>query len=160
MNPSTVSPRLRRTLLCLVSLGVVHALAPWPGPQWAVMAFLVLGLAPGFASMLTAVLWAAAGGWALEASLRVHPHLGGTALGNMVACLLASWLLVQWPPHTRRPFWGRMAALVLVQALLVHLGVRLACGRHPWGLGWLWALVLIPLWGTLALRLVEPAHRR
>jgi hypothetical protein len=160
MKPTAETPRARRSILCLVALGVLHALAPWPGPQCAVMAFLVLGLAPGFASMLPAVLWAGTAGWILEGSLRLHPHLGGTALGNMLACMAASWLLHQWPPHSRKYFLGRLAGLVLVQTLLVHLCVRLAGGPHPWGLGWVWALVLVPLWGDLALRLVEPAHRR
>ena len=160
MKPTAETPRARRALLCLMGLGLLHALAPWPGPQYAVMAFLVLGLAPGFPSMLSAVLWAAAAGWVLEGSLRLHPHLGGAALGNMLAAMLAAWLLVHWPPHTRKFFLARLAGLVLCQALLVHAFARLASGPHVWGSGWLWALVLVPIWGDAALRLVEPAHRR
>ncbi len=141
-------------------LGAIHYTAPWPGPQAALNAFLVLGLAPGFLSPLAGMAWAAAGGWVLEATLRVYPHLGGTAFGNMLACLLAFSLLVRWPPHALKPYWGRQAVLVLVHALLIHLSVRFAAGPHAWGTGWLWSLVLVPAWATLALRLHPPLHRK
>ena len=122
--------------------------------------FLVLGLAPGFRSPLSGILWAAAGGWVLEGTLRLYPHLGGTAFGNMLACLLAFSLLLRWPPHSLKPYWGRQAALVVLHTLLVHLSVRFAAGPHAWGTGWLWSLLLIPAWATLALRLHPPLHRK
>ena len=50
----------------------------------------------------------------LEGSLRMYPHLGGTAFGNMLVCLLAFSLLLRWPPHALKSYWGRQAALVVV----------------------------------------------
>jgi hypothetical protein len=160
MSNPTGSPKVRRFLLALVTLAAVHLSAPWPGPQAACNIFLVLGLAPSFESPLAGLCWAAASGWVLEATLRLYPHLGGTALGNMAACALAYGLLRRWPPSSVKPFWGRMAALVIIQTILVHLAVRLAAGPHSWGTGWLWALLLVPFWATLALRLHPPTHRR
>jgi hypothetical protein len=154
------APTFRRHLIALGTLVGIHFTAPWPGLQAILHVFLVLGLAPGFASLLQGLLWAAAAGWVLEGTLRVYPHLGGTPLANMVACLLATWLLLQWPPHERKAFWGRQAALVIIHFLLVALATRFAAGPHAWGFSWLWALVAIPAWATLALRLHPPIHRR
>jgi hypothetical protein len=158
-NPSG-APLVRRFLLAILCLGGIHYAAPWPGPQAVLNTFLVLGLAPGFRSPLSGILWAAAGGWVLEGTLRLYPHLGGTAFGNMLACLLAFSLLLRWPPHSLKPYWGRQAALVVLHTLLVHLSVRFAAGPHAWGTGWLWSLLLIPAWATLALRLHPPLHRK
>jgi len=160
MSNPTGSPLVRRFILGFLCLGSIHYAAPWPGPQAVFQSFLVLGLAPGFESPLSGLLWAAAGGWILEGTLRVYPHMGGTAFGNMLACLLAYGLLLRWPPHERNPFWGRQAVLVLIHTLLVHGAVRFAAGPHAWGTGWLWSLILVPLWATLALRLHPPIHRR
>jgi hypothetical protein len=160
MSNPTGTPLVRRYLLALLCLGGIHYTAPWPGPQAVLHSFLVLGLAPGFRSPLAAMLWAAAGGWVLEGTLRVYPHLGGTAFANMLVCLLALGLLLRWPPHERQPYWGRQAALVVVHTLTVHLAVRFTAGPHLWGLGWLWSLLLVPVWATLALRLHPPIHRR
>ena len=154
------APILRRHLLALVSLGCIQLTAPWPGLQAICHVFLVLGLAPGFPSPLQGMFWAAWAGWVLEGTMRVYPHLGGTALGDMLTCLLAVWLLLQWPPHSLKPYWGRQAGLVLVHFLLVTACVRVAAGPHAWGLGWVWAMASIPLWATLALRLHPPLHRR
>ncbi len=154
------APAFRRHAIALVALVGIHFTAPWPGLQAMFHVFLVLGLAPGFPSLLQGLLWSALAGWVLEGSLRVYPHLGGTALGNMVATMLVYWLLLQWPPHSRKPYWGRQAAMVLIHAILVHTTVRIAAGPHTWGFGWLWALVTIPLWASLALRLHPPIHRR
>ena len=123
-------------------------------------AFLVLGLGPGFTSPLIGMAWAAAGGWVLEGTLKMYPHLGGTAFGNMMACLLAFSLVLRWPPHALKPFWGRQAVLVLIHTLLVHFSVVFAAGPHAWGTGWLWSLLLIPVWATLAQRLHPPLHRK
>jgi len=158
-NPSG-APRVRRFLLAVLCLGGIHYAAPWPGPQAVLNAFLVLGLAPGFTSPLAGMAWAAAGGWVLEGTLRLYPHLGGTAFANMLACLLAFSLLLRWPPHSLKPYWGRQAALVLIHTLLVQASVSFAAGLHAWGTGWLWSLVLIPAWATLALRLHPPLHRK
>ena len=160
MSNPTGSPKVRRFIWALLALGAIHYTAPWPGLQGACNAFLVLGLAPGFDSLLAGLCWAAGGGWILEGTLRLYPHLGGTALGNMVACTLAYGLLLRWPPSSLKPFWGRQAALVLIHGLMVHLAVRFAAGPHAWGTGWLWALALVPFWATLALRLHPPIHRR
>jgi hypothetical protein len=78
----------------------------------------------------------------------------------MLACLLAFSLVLRWPPHSLKPYWGRQAALVLVHVLLIHMSVRFAAGAHAWGTGWLWSLFLIPVWATLALRLHPPLHRK
>jgi hypothetical protein len=160
MSNPTGSPLVRRFFLALVCLGGIQLTAPWPGLQAALHAFLVLGLAPGFHSLLSGLLWAAAGGWVLEGTLRVYPHLGGTAFGNLLTVLLAYGLLLRWPPHDRTTYWGRQAVLVVIHTLVVHAAVRFAAGPHAWGMGWLWSLVLIPLWATLALRLHPPLHRK
>ena len=160
MSNPTGTPKVRRFFLALLCLGGIHLTAPWPGPQSILNAFLVLGLAPGFDSPLTGLAYAAAGGWILEGTLRMYPHLGGTALGNMAACFLAYGLLLRWPPSSLKPYWGRTAALVLIHALLVHLAVRFAAGPHAWGTGWIWSLALVPFWATLSLRLHPPIHRR
>ena len=154
------SPVVRRAFITLVTLGGIHFTAPWPGLQGILHVFLVLGLAPGFPTPLQGAFWAAAAGWVLEGTMRVYPHLGGTPLADMLTCLLAYWLLLQWPPHSRKPYWGRQAALVFLHFLLVNLAVRFAAGPHTWGYGWLWSLVTVPLWASLALRLHPPIHRR
>ena len=153
-------PLVRRFLLALICLGAIHFLAPWPGPQAVLHIFLVLGLAPGFRSPLVGMCWAAAGGWVLEGTLRLYPHLGGTPFADMLICLLAFSLALRWPPHTLKPFWGRQAALLVLHTLLANLCVSFASGSHRWGTGWLWSLVLIPAWATLALRLHPPIHRK
>lgn len=162
MTPSTKAahPLLRRALLASVCLGGIHLSSPWPSIQAVFHVLLVLGIAPAFRSPLAAALWAAAAGWLLEGSLRVYPRLGGTPLANMGAALLALGLLQLWPPHRFWPFWGRLSALVLGHALLVHLCVRIAAGPHAWGMGWLWALLTVPLWGSLALWLHRPPQAR
>jgi len=160
MSTPSGTPLVRRFLLAVLCLGGIHYTAPWPGPQAVLNTFLVLGLAPGFRSPLSGILWAAAGGWVLEGTLRLYPHLGGTAFGNMLACLLAFSLLLRWPPHALKPYWGRQAVLVIVHALLIHFSVRFAAGPSAWGTGWLWSLILIPAWATLALRLHPPLHRK
>ena len=160
MSNPTSSPKVRRFIMALLCLAAIHLTAPWPGIQGLCNVFLVLGLAAGFDSLLTGLLWAAAGGWVLEGTLRMYPHLGGTPLANMVVCGIAYGLLLRWPPHSPKPYWGRQAALVIIHSLLVHLAVRVAAGAHPWGTGWLWSLLLVPFWASFALRLNAPIHRR
>ena len=161
MNPvASGAPALRRHAIALAALAGIHFTAPWPWLQGIFQVFLVLGLAPGFSSPLQGLIWAAAAGWVVEGSLRQVPHMGGTALGNMIVCMIAYWLLVQWPPHSRKPYWGRMAALVVVHFLVVNLATRFAAGPHTWGLAWLPSLAAVPLWATLALNLHLPLHRR
>ncbi len=154
------SPAFRRALYALLTLGGIYAAAPWPAVQAVLNAFLVLGLAPEFRSPLMGATVSAGAGWVLEGTLRLYPHLGGTALGNLLATLLAVWTLAQWPPSQRKAFWTRLAVLALAHAVLVHLAVRLACGPHPWGFGGLWTLLTVPLWGTVAFKLHRPVHRR
>lgn len=160
MSAPSAVPKVRRFFLAVLCLGGIHLAAPWPGPQAVLNTFLVLGLAPGFASPLAGLAWAAAGGWVLEGALRLYPHLGGTAFGNMLACLLAYALALRWPPHTLKPYWARQAALTLIHTLLVHVSVTFAAGFHAWGTGWLWSLLLTPVWATVALRLHPPLHRK
>ena len=154
------APMLRRHAIALAALAGIHFTAPWPGIQTVFHVFLVLGLAPGFTTPIQGLVWALAGGWVLEGTLRIYPHLGGTPLANMLMCLLAYWLVLQWPPHSRNPFWGRCAALAVLHWFLANLLVRFAAGPHAWGYGWIWAVAAVPLWATLALRLHPPIHRR
>lgn len=156
MNKSASAPAVKHALLAATALGCIHLAAPWPGLQAVLHVLLVLGLAPDFRSPLVAMLWAAGAGWVLEGSLRVYPHLGGTALANMTICLFIRWTLAQWPARERNPYWGRMAVMVVLHALLVHGLVRLAAGPHAWGYGILWALASVPLWATLSFRIHRP----
>jgi hypothetical protein len=160
MSGQPATPKVRRFFLALVGLGAIHFTAPWPGPQAVLHTFLVLGLAPGFESAVAGLAWAAAAGWVLEGSLRLYPHLGGTAFGNMLACMLAYGLALRWPPLALKPYWGRQAVLVIIHVLLVHAAVAFAAGFHAWGTGWLWSLLLTPAWATVALRLHPPLHRK
>lgn len=150
------APIKRQILISTLTLGGIHICAPWPGPQSVLHVLLVLGLAPDFRSPLTGMLWAAAAGWVLEGSLRLYPHLGGTALANMTMLLIVRWTLMQWPPRARYLYWGRMAILAVFHYLLIYVLVRLAAGSHLWGWGVLWTLFSVPLWATLAFRLHRP----
>ncbi len=159
MNQRPVGSPLRHVLVAVLTLGAIHQTAPWPGLQAVLHAFLVIGLAPMFRSSLVGVLWAAAAGWVLEGSLRLYPHLGGTALANMIVCLLMGWTLRQWPPRSAKPYWGRLAAFAVLHILLVHGLVFFAAGSHVWGTGPLWTLLLVPLWATASFRLYVPHYR-
>lgn len=146
--------RGRQNLLCAAALGLVVLGAPFPRLQPVAHAALVLALAPRAAAPLFTALWAAAGGWALEASLRLYPHLGGTAWADLSVALLAGWMAGRWPLENLKGWLGRLAGLLLLHTLLVHGAVRLASGPHPWGLGWLIAALSLPLWGWAAWRLL------
>lgn len=156
-RPRSVS--LRHVLVAVLSLGAIHQTAAWPGVQAVFHAFLVLGLAPEFRSPLIGALWASAAGWVLEGSLRMYPHMGGTALANMIVCLLAAWTLTQWPPSSPKPYWVRMGAFTVVHILLVRGMVLLAAGAYVWGSGPIWTLVLVPLWASVSFKLYLPHHR-
>ena len=153
-------PRIYRFFLSIFCLACVHYTTPWPGIQSAFNVFLVLGLAPSFNSPLIGASLAAGSGWILEGTLKMYPHLGGTAFANMLVCLLAFNLLLRWPPHDLRVYWWRQVILVAVHTLVVHLSVNLAAGPHIWGYGWLWSSILIPIWGTIAMRVHHPLHRK
>jgi hypothetical protein len=157
--PAEIS-KVLRTVLALLCLAAIQFTAPWPGPQAVLHTFLVLGLAPGFQSPLAGAVLAASGGWVLEGTLRLYPHLGGTPLADLLICLLAYALALRWPPLTLKPYWGRQAVLTVVHFLLVNACVAFAAGFHPWGTGWLWSLLLTPAWATVALRLHPPLHRK
>ena len=144
----------RQNLLCAVALGLVFLCAPFPRLQAVVHVLLVVALAPRVGSPLSGVLWAAAAGWALEGSLRLYPHLGGTAWADMTLALAAGGLAGRWPLEGLKGWLARLAGLVLAHTLLVHLAVRLASGPHTWGSGWFWALLSLPLWGWATWRLM------
>lgn len=153
MRP-VAAPRLRQALLCAAALGLVLLTAPFPRLQPVAHAALVLALAPRPGAPLATALWAAAAGWALEGSLRLYPHLGGTAWADMTVALLAAWMAGRWPLEDLKGWLGRLAGLLLLHTLLVHGAVRLAAGPHPWGLGWLWAALGLPLWAWASWRLL------
>lgn len=155
----SASSSIRQVLVAVLSLGMVHQTAAWPGAQAVIHAFLVLGLAPEFRSPLIGACWAAVAGWVLEGSLRMYPHMGGTALANMIVCLLVAWTLIQWPPRSTKPYWARMGAFAVLHILLVRWMVLLAAGSHDWGTGPIWTLLLIPVWATVAFKLYLPHYR-
>ena len=134
-------------------------LAPWPGPQSLVHVALVLGFALDPASALLTAVWAAAGGWVLEGTHRIYPHLGGTPWADTTVALLARWLLLEWPVDSLKAWMGRQAVLAGLWILLVHLAVRLAAGPHIWGWTWAWVLLGLPLWGWITWRWQRPGGR-
>lgn len=152
----TSAPSLtRQNLFCAAALGLIVLSAPFPMLQAVLHAALVLALAPRTESPLFGTLWALAAGWALEGTLRLYPHLGGTAWADMTLTLLASWMAGRWPLEGLKGWWVRLASLSLLHALLVHGAVRLATTSHPWGWGWFWTLLSVPLWGWLTWRLLH-----
>lgn len=153
-------PKIYRFLLSTFCLICIHYSAPWPGIQSAFNTFLVLGLAPSFNSPLIGVILAATSGWILEGTLKMYPHLGGTAFANILVCLLAFNLLLRLPPHDLRPYWWRQVILVAVHTVIIHMSVRFAAGPHIWGNGWVYSSALIPIWATLAMRVHHPLHRK
>lgn len=159
MNRRPSSTSVRHLLVTALTLGAIHQTAPWPGFQAVFHTFLVIGLAPGFRSPLVGALWAALAGWVLEGSLRMYPHMGGTALANMIVCLLVGWTFIQWPPRSSKPYWGRLAAFAVLHILLVHAMVLIAAGSHVWGSGPIWTLLAVPAWAAVSFKLYLPRHR-
>lgn len=149
-------PTVRHSLAAALCLGAIFFTAPWPSLQGVFHAFLVLGLAPQSRNVLLAALWAGGAGWMLEGTLRLYPVVGGTPWADITFAVLSAALFRRWPPERLWIRWGQLAALALLHALAVHGAVRLACGPHPWGTGWLWGLVSVPLWGSL----VHGFHKR
>lgn len=158
-RPVPSIPPLRRLLICLAALLLVFLLAPFPGPQALVHTALVLGLAVDPSSSLLTGVYAAAGGWALEGSLRLYPHLGGTPWADMTVALAAMALARGWPASSYKAWLARLLGLQLLHLLLVHLAVRLAAGPVAWGTSWLWPLLALPLWGWLVWRWTRPEAR-
>lgn len=145
----------RQNLLCAAALGLIVLSAPFPGFQAIPHVMLVLALAPRPGAPLVGALWALAAGWTLEGSLRLYPHLGGTAWADLSMTLLTGWMAGRWPLEGLKGWLARLVSLSLLHALLVHGAVRLATAPHPWGWGWFWALVSAPLWGWFAWRLLH-----
>jgi len=145
---------LRQNLWCAVALGLVVLSAPFPRLQLVVHACLVLALAPRQGSPLVGALWAVAAGWCLEGSLRLYPHLGGTAWADLTMALLAGWMAGRWPLEGLKGWLQRLGAFALMQALLMHGAVRLAAGPHALGWTWLWPVLTVPIWGWLGWRLL------
>ncbi len=152
-------PPLLRALLVGAGVLLLILLAPLPGLQAIVHAMVVLGLAVDPASSLLTALYAAAAGWAVEGSLRMYPHLGGTAWADMSLALIAAALTRGWPVKTWKEWWPRLLLLHILQLLLVQVAVRIACGSAPWGTAWLWSLLSLPLWGWLLWRWLRPKGR-
>lgn len=145
----------RQNLLCAAALGLIFLSAPFPQVQPIFHAMLVLALAPRPGQPLSGALWAVAAGWAMEGSLRLYPHLGGTAWADLTVTLLAAWMGGRWPLEGLKGWLLRLASLSVLLALLGHGAVRLASGPHPWGWGWFWATLGVPMWGWLAWRLLH-----
>ncbi|HEX4845549.1 MAG TPA: hypothetical protein VFV26_04975 [Geothrix sp.] len=154
-------PASRQNLLCAAALGLVFLCAPFPRAQSVIHVVLVLALAPRVGAPLATALWAGAAGWALEGSLRLYPHLGGTAWADMSMALVAGGMAGRWPLEGLKGWFARLAGLLALHTLLVHGAVRLASGPHAWGTGWLWAAFTLPLWGWAVWRLLYsgPAPR-
>jgi hypothetical protein len=145
----------RQNLLCATALGLLFLAAPFPRVQLVVHALLVLALAPRPGAPLMGALWALAAGWTLEGSLRLYPHLGGTAWADLTLTLLAGWMAGRWPLEGLKGWLARLASLSLLHALLLHGAVRLATTPYPWGWGWFWILLSVPVWGWLTWRLLH-----
>ena len=145
---------MRQNLLCAAGLGLVVLSAPFPRLQIIVHALLVLALAPRAGAPMLGALWAIAAGWTMEGSLRLYPHLGGTAWADLSLALLAGWMAGRWPLEGLAGWLYRLVGLSLLHALWVYGAVRLAAGPHPFGWGWLWVLGTVPLWGWVAWRLL------
>jgi hypothetical protein len=152
ITPPTIT---RQNLLCGAALGLLFLSAPFPRIQLVLHALLVIALAPRPGVPLMGALWALAAGWSLEGTLRLYPHLGGTAWADLTVTLLAGWMAGRWPLEGLKGWVVRLAGLSVVHVLLVHGAVRLAAGSHPWGWGWLGILLSVPLWGWLTWRLLH-----
>lgn len=152
-------PPAQRALAAAACVLGIAFLAPWPGPQALLHVALVLGFALDPESALLTALWAAAGGWALEGSLHIYPHLGGTAWADMTMALLARLLYREWPIDSLKGWMGRQILLALVWIPLMHLAVWIAAGPHLWGQGWTWVVLGLPLWGWLSWRWQRPGGR-
>ena len=150
----------RQNLLCAAALGLIVLSAPFPQIQPVFHAMLVLALAPRSGMPLQGALWALAAGWTLEGSLRLVPHLGGTAWADLTLTLLAGWMAGRWPVEGLKGWLVRLASYTVLHALAVHGAVRLAAGPHPWGWGWFWTLLSVPLWGWLAWRALHAGDGR
>jgi hypothetical protein len=146
---------LRQNLLCAAALALVFLSAPFPQVQLVLHGMLVLALAPRPGAPMASALWALAAGWALEISLRLYPHLGGTPWADMTLALLAGWMAGRWPLEGLKGWLVRLAGLSVLQVLVVHAAVALAAGSQPWGWGWFWILLSLPLWGWLTWRLLH-----
>jgi len=151
---------VRRGLVATFCLVILYILAPWPGPQAVLHAFIVLGLAPELRSYLNCTLLAAAAGWLLELGLRTYAGMGGTALGNMACALLLWYSLSISPPEKHFTYYLQIVLAIALHTFVVHFCVSLASGIHSWGYGWQWSLVLLPVWGPIAWRLYRPPHMR
>lgn len=152
ITPPTLT---KQNLLCGAALGLTLLSAPFPRIQLVLHAMLVIALAPRPGAPLVGALWALAAGWSFESSLRLYPHLGGTAWADLSVTLLAGWMAGRWPLEGLKGWMVRLGALSVLHVLLVHGAVRLAAGPHPWGWGWLGVLLSVPLWGWLSWRLLH-----
>jgi len=148
------------SLTVALGLGGLYLLAPWPGPQAVVHAFIVLGIAPGLRSPLRCALLAATAGWVLESALRIYPGMGGTPLGDMLCALMLWYSLSVGPPEKPFTYYIQIILAIIVHSFVVYFFVGLASGLHPLGTGWQWTLIFLPVWGPLAWRLFKPPHMR
>ena len=152
-------PPGQRALAAVALILGIAFLSPWPGPQALLHVTLVLGFALDPASPLLTAVWAAAGGWALEGTLRIYPHLGGTPWADMSVALLARFLLLEWPVDSLKGWVGRQALLGAIWILLIHFMVWLAAGPHLWGGAWFWVVLGLPAWAWVSWRWQRPGAR-
>ncbi len=143
-----------RALISGAAILAVFPLAPWPRVQLALHAAIVVAICVDPRNYLVSALLAAASGWVLEASLKLLPHLGGTAWAAMSVAILASFLAEHWPTETLNVWLLRCLGLTVVLLLATHLGLRIATGvPHHFGQGWSFAFVSLPLWAWQTWRL-------
>lgn len=160
MMRRTPPPAARPWAWATLGLAAIWLLAPWPVAQGAVHGFLVVSMAPVMDEALTAGCWAIAAGWLVEASLRMMPHLGGTAWADLSLVLLVRAASRMWPPDGRWAYVARLVPTLFLQGILVHGAMALANGGHGWGSAWIWSAASGLLWGPLAWTFHQTYRRR
>lgn len=134
--------------ICILGLKYT---SQWPIIQNILHIFLILGLIPSYKSITTGIMLSALGGWILESSLKLYPKLGGTALANMIMCLLIFYLSIDWPISNLKSYFGRQSVLLVIHTLIIHIAIYYTSGFHVWDSGWFWSLCLLPIWGYIAI---------
>jgi hypothetical protein len=149
-----ISPLLQWSFSAALLL-LIFLTAPFPHVQIVLHAMLVLGISQRADSPVLTALFAALAGWALEGSLRMYPHLGGTAWANLSIALAGVFLARRWPAEGLGVWMARLGGLHVFQILLTHVMVQIACGPHLWGRTWITSLLTLPLWGWISWKLLR-----